>query len=189
MKGTRTEQNLLKAFAGESQARNRYLYFAKIARKEGYQQIAGIFEQTADHELSHAKSFFKFLNSDEPVEITACYPGGRLGTTVENLKSAIRGEHEEWTDLYIQFAETAYADDLPKVEALFKNVAMAEEFHEERFKKILARLESGEWFERHDKTKWMCLKCGYIHEGTEPPNLCPACLHSKAYFEELTENY
>lgn len=185
----RTKQNLLKAFAGESQARNRYLYYAKLAKKEGYEQIAGIFEQTAEHELSHAKNFFKFLDTGEDLEITATYPAGRLGTTVDNLKQAIKGEHEEWSNLYIEFAEVAYADDLLKVEALFKNIAKVEEFHEERFKKILERLESGDWFKREAPVTWMCRKCGYIHTSKEAPQICPACSHSQGYFEVLGESY
>lgn len=189
MKANKTQENLLKAFAGESQARNRYLYYAKIAKKEGYEEIAGIFEQTADHELSHAKNFFKLLKTGEDLEITATFPAGKLGTTIENLKQSIAGEHEEWQNLYSQFAEEAKAEGDSKVEALFRNIAVVEKGHEQRFQRILDRLEKGQWFTRDEEVSWMCRKCGYIHTGDTAPLMCPACFHPQAYFEEMKETY
>ena len=183
MRGTRTEENLLKAFAGESQARNRYSFFAKIARKEGYEEIAAIFEQTAEHELSHSKNFFKYLDSQEAVEIKVAYPGGRLGTTIENLQESINNEFEEWSNLYKSYGDIAGQEGFSKVEALFKAIAKVEAFHEERFKEVLTRLENGSWFKREVSVKWMCRKCGYIHIGTEAPKVCPACMHPQGYFE------
>lgn len=185
----RTQENLLKAFAGESQARNRYLFYAKIAKKEGYEQIAGIFEQTADHELSHAKNFFKLLESGEDVEVTATFPSGKLGSTIDNLKQSINGEHEEWSDLYLAFAKTAEEEGHLKAESLFKNIAKVEAGHEEKFKRILARLEAGTWFERDEEVTWMCRKCGYLHVGTTPPQICPACFHPQGYFEIAAETF
>ncbi len=189
MIGGKTRGNLLKAFAGESQARNRYLFFCKDCKKEGFEQIAAIYEQTADHELSHAKNFFKFLESGEDIEITATFPAGRLATTEENLRASIKGEHEEWTSLYISFAEQAKEEGLKEVEALFRNIAKVEEGHEKRFAKVLERLSAGKWFVREEAVSWMCRKCGYIHVGLEAPQICPACLHPRAYFEVLNENY
>lgn len=185
----RTSQNLLKAFAGESQARNRYHYYAKIAKKEGYEQIAGIFEETALHELSHAKSFFKHLDTGDDLEITSMYPAGRLGTTIENLEQSIKSEFQEWSNLYKVFAEEAADDHLPKIEALFKNIAKVEEGHEKRFRKILKRLEEGSWFTREEEVPWMCRKCGYIHIGKTAPKLCPACFHPQGYFEVIGDSY
>ena len=189
MKGTLTEKNLLKAFAGESQARNRYLYFAKIAKKEGFEQIAGIFEQTAEHELSHAKNFFKFLENDTDLEITASYPGGRLGTTIENLRAAARGEGEEWQHLYPEFARIASEEGFAKVASLFKHIAVVEQGHEARFLKLAQRLEDEGIFKREETVRWMCRKCGYIIEGTTPPSVCPACFHPQSYFEVYADNY
>ncbi|MBK7214346.1 MAG: rubrerythrin family protein [Bacteroidales bacterium] len=188
IKGTRTEQNLLKAFAGESQAMNRYLFFAKEAKKEGYEQIAAIFEKTAWQEQQHAKRFFKFLEGGE-VEITASYPAGIIGTTAENLKAAAGGENEEWTILYPEFSEIAKEEGFPAIAAAFKIIAKVEAEHEKRYLKLLNSLETGEVFKRDEKTKWECRNCGYVHEGNNPPENCPACQHPKSYFEEKSENY
>jgi rubrerythrin len=188
IKGTRTEQNLLKAFAGESQAMNRYLFFAKEAKKEGYEQIAAIFEKTAWQEQQHAKRFFKFLEGGE-VEITASYPAGIIGTTAENLKASAMGENEEWTLLYPQFAEIAKEEGFPAIAAAFKIIAKVEAEHEKRYLKLLKNLETGEVFKREENTLWECRNCGYIHDGKNPPENCPACQHPKSYFEEKSENY
>ncbi|NVO21090.1 MAG: rubrerythrin family protein [Bacteroidetes bacterium] len=188
IKGTRTEKNLLKAFAGESQAMNRYLFFAKAAKNEGYEQIAAIFEKTAWQEQQHAKRFFKFLEGGE-VEITASYPAGIIGTTAENLKAAAMGENEEWTDLYPTFSEIAKEEGFPAIAAAFKIIAKVEAEHEKRYLKLLSRLEKNEAFKREEATRWECRNCGYVHEGPNPPENCPACQHPKAYFEEKSENY
>jgi rubrerythrin len=188
IKGTRTEQNLLKAFAGESQAMNRYLFFAKEAKKEGYEQIAAIFEKTAWQEQQHAKRFFKFLEGGE-VEITASYPAGIIGTTAENLKASAMGENEEWTLLYPQFAEIAKEEGFPAVAAAFKIIAKVEAEHEKRYLKLLQNLETGEVFKREEPIQWECRNCGYVHDGKNPPENCPACQHPKSYFEEKSENY
>ncbi|MBK7030822.1 MAG: rubrerythrin family protein [Bacteroidales bacterium] len=188
IKGTRTEQNLLKAFAGESQAMNRYLFFAKEAKKEGYEQIAAIFEKTAWQEQQHAKRFFKFLEGGE-VEITASYPAGIIGTTAENLKASAMGENEEWTLLYPEFAEIAKEEGFPAIAAAFKIIAKVEAEHEKRYLKLLKNLETGEVFKREEPIQWECRNCGYIHDGKNPPENCPACQHPKSYFEEKSENY
>lgn len=188
IKGTRTEKNLLKAFAGESQAMNRYLFFAKEAKKEGYEQIAAIFEKTAWQEQQHAKRFFKFLEGGE-VEITASYPAGIIGTTAENLKASAMGENEEWTLLYPEFAEIAKEEGFPAVAAAFKIIAKVEAEHEKRYLKLLQQLESGTVFKKDEAILWECRNCGYVHEGKNPPENCPACQHPKAYFEEKAENY
>lgn len=188
IKGTRTEKNLLKAFAGESQAMNRYLFFAKAAKNEGLEQIAAIFEKTAWQEQQHAKRFFKFLEGGE-VEITASYPAGIIGTTAENLKAAAMGENEEWTDLYPTFSEIAKEEGFPAIAAAFKIIAKVEAEHEKRYLRLLNRLEKNEVFKREEATRWECRNCGYIHEGTNPPENCPACQHPKAFFEEKGENY
>ncbi|MGI6319841.1 MAG: rubrerythrin [Bacteroidales bacterium] len=188
IKGSRTERNLLKAFAGESQAKNRYEFFAKQARKEGYQQIAGIFEETAMQEKEHAKTFFKFLEGGM-VEIAAAYPAGAIGNTMENLKAAAEGENEEWEILYPQFAEIAKEEGYPKVAAKFNMVAKVEAEHEKRFLKLLENIENGVVFEKEKPVKWMCRNCGYIHEGPKALQNCPACDHSQAYFELHSENY
>lgn len=188
IKGTRTEQNLLKAFAGESQAMNRYLFFAKEAKKEGFEQIAAIFEKTAWQEQQHAKRFFKFLEGGE-VEITASYPAGIIGTTAENLKASAMGENEEWTLLYPQFAEIAKEEGFPAVAAAFKIIAKVEAEHEKRYLKLLQNLETGEVYKREEPIQWECRNCGYIHDGKNPPENCPACQHPKSYFEEKSENY
>ena len=188
IKGTRTEQNLLKAFAGESQATNRYEFFAKVARTEGYEQIADIFQKTANQEKQHAKRFFKFLEGGE-VEITATYPAGVIATTAENLKAAAMGENEEWTILYSGFSEIAKEEGFPAIAAAFKIISKVEAEHEKRYLRLLQRIEDNEVFKRKETTRWECRNCGYIHEGTNPPEICPACQHPKAFFEEKSENY
>ncbi len=188
LKGSRTEQNLLKAFAGESQARNRYEFFAKQAKSEGYEQIAEIFLITAAQEKSHAKRFFKFLEGGD-VEITACYPAGKIGTTAENLKAAAAGENEEWTRLYAEFAEVAKSEGFAEVAGAFKTIARVEAEHEKRYLKLLKNLESGQVFAKETKVRWQCRECGYVHEGVKAPDKCPACQHPQAYFEVMAENY
>jgi rubrerythrin len=188
LKGTRTEKNLLKAFAGESQATNRYEFFAKQARTEGFEQIAAIFLKTAAQEKAHAKRFFKFLEGGE-VEITAAYPAGRIGVTAENLKAAAMGENEEWTKLYVEFAEIAREEGFGEVAGAFKVIAKVEAAHEKRFLKLLKNVESGQVFAKETKVRWECRHCGYVHEGSKAPDQCPACQHPQAYFEMLEENY
>jgi rubrerythrin len=186
--GSKTEHNLLKAFAGESQARNRYEFFAKEAKKEGYEQIAAIFQETADNEKAHAKRFFRFLEG-RTVEITAAYPAGKIGTTAENLKAAAAGENEEWTELYPSFAEIAKNEGFSEIAAAFKLIAKVEKEHETRFLKLLNNIENGTVFKKDGKVYWKCRVCGYIHEGDAPPEKCPACFHPKAYFQLKEENY
>jgi rubrerythrin len=189
LKGSKTEQNLLKAFAGESQARNRYTFYAKAAQKDGYQQIAAIFLETAEHERQHAKRFFKHLEGGV-VEITAAYPAGPLeGTTAEHLAAAAAGEHEEWTDLYPAFADVAEAEGFKDVATSFRMVAKAEAMHEERYRRLLGNVEKSAVFEKPEKVRWMCRKCGYVHEGTKAPKVCPTCSHPQSYFEVFAENY
>ncbi|MDD2798910.1 MAG: rubrerythrin family protein [Bacteroidales bacterium] len=188
IKGTKTEQNLLKAFAGESQARNRYTYFASVAKKEGYEQIAAVFLETAEQEKEHAKRFFKFLEGG-PVEITATYPAGSIGTTSENLKAAADGENEEWTDLYPEFARIAEEEGFKKVATAFKLIAKVEAEHEARYRTLQARVEAEKVFEREEEIEWQCRNCGHIHKGKKAPENCPACEHPKAYFEPKKENY
>jgi len=189
IKGTLTEQNLLKAFAGESQARNRYTMYAKAAQKEGFEQIAATFLETADHERQHAKRFFSFLQGGV-VEITAAYPAGPLeGTTAEHLAAAAGGEHEEWADIYPAFAEVAEQEGFKDVASAFRMVAKAETMHEERYRKLLGNVEDGLVFERPQPVRWMCRKCGYIHEGPKAPKVCPTCTHPQSYFQIFAENY
>ncbi len=188
LKGSRTEQNLLKAFAGESQARMRYDYFSKQAKKEGLEQIAAIFDETALNEKEHAKRFFKFLEGG-PVEITATYPAGSIGTTLENLKAAAEGENEEWTALYPEFAQIAQEEGYLEVAAAFKLISKVEKAHEERYNTLYSNLNDGKVFERDGKVVWKCRNCGYLHEGTKPPLNCPACLHPQSYFEIKESNY
>ena len=188
LKGTRTEQNLLKSFAGESQARNRYEFFASVAKKEGYEQIAALFQKTADQEKEHGKRFFKFLEGSE-VEITATYPAGKIGTTAENLKAAAMGENEEWTKLYPAFAEDAKSEGFPEIAAAFKLIAKVEAEHEKRYLKLLKNVEEGTVFAKKEKVRWTCRNCGYTHEGEKAPDKCPACLHPQAYYERDAENY
>jgi rubrerythrin len=188
LKGTKTEQNLLKSFAGESQARMRYDYFAKQAKKEGLEQIAAIFEETALNEKEHAKRFFKFLEGGM-VEITAAYPAGVIGTTMENLKAAAEGENEEWTELYPMFANIAEEEGFKTVAAAFRMIAEVEKAHEARYLKLYKNLDEGMVFERDGVIVWKCRNCGYLHEGKKAPKTCPACLHPQAYFEITEINY
>ncbi|MBN2693753.1 rubrerythrin family protein [bacterium] len=188
LKGTKTEQNLLKAFAGESQARMRYDYFAKQAKKEGLEQISAIFEETALNEKEHAKRFFKFLEGGA-VEITAMYPAGVIGTTLDNLKAAAEGENEEWTELYPEFAKIAEEEGFKDVAAAFRLIAKVEKAHEERYRTLYKNLEEGRVFEREGKVVWKCRNCGYLHESEKAPQMCPACLHPQSYFEISIENY
>ena len=188
IKGTKTEQNLLKAFAGESQARNRYTYASKVARKAGFNQIADIFAETADNERAHAKVFFNFLEGG-PLEITATYPAGALGDTQHNLEMAAAGEHEEWTDLYPGFAEVAKEEGFPEVAAAFTMIAKVEKEHEARYNALLERVKAEGVFNRPSAVRWKCDNCGYIHEGPEAPQMCPACKHPQAHFEVSWENY
>ena len=188
IKGTRTEKNLLHSFAGESQARNRYDFFAGVAKKEGLVQISKIFEETALQEKEHAKRFFKFLEGGA-VEITAGFPAGVIGNTLENLKAAASGEHEEWTEAYPEFARIAREEGFPEIAVLWERVSVAEKQHEKRYNDLWKNLEAGKVFKRDGVVIWRCLNCGYIHEGKEAPQLCPACLHPQAYFELLGENW
>jgi rubrerythrin len=188
IRGTRTEKNLLKAFAGESQAKNRYTFFAKQAKKEGFEQIAAFFTETALNEESHAKTFYRFLEGG-PVEITATFEGGMLGTTAENLKSAADGEHEEWTILYPEFGKCALDEGFPKIATAFKLIASVEEHHEKRFRKLLSNMEKDIVFQRQDMTWWICRKCGYLHYGLKALQNCPACNHPIGYFEIMQNNY
>ena len=182
LKGSATEKNLLKAFAGESQAKNRYTFFAKIAKKEGYEQISGIFDQIALQEESHAKTFFKFLEGGS-VEITATYLAGKLGTTPENLLAAAEGENEEWTKIYNGFAEIAEKEGFQKIAIKFRLVAKVEVEHEKRFRKLLKNIEENSVFKKQKKVKWVCRKCGYVQEGEKALDICPLCEHPQAYFE------
>lgn len=188
IKGTQTEKNLLAAFAGESQARMRYTYASSVARKEGYVQIANIFMETAENEKEHAKRFFKFLEGGA-CEITASYPAGVIGSTAENLKMAAAGENEEWTELYPKFAEVAKAEGFNDVAVCFTMIAKVEKEHEERYNKLLERVEAEGVFKREKSVRWKCNNCGYVHEGTSAPDKCPACLHPQAHFEEKGDNF
>ena len=188
LRGTKTEKNLLKSFAGEAQARMRYDYFSKQAKKDGLEQIAAIFEETSLNEKEHAKRFFKFLEG-RPVEITATYPAGKIGSTLENLKAAAEGENEEWTVLYPEFASVAEEEGFKEIAAAFKMIAKVEKAHEERYSTLYKNLEDGKVFAREKKLIWKCRNCGYLHEGIKAPQKCPACLHPQAYFEIKEENY
>jgi rubrerythrin len=188
LKGTKTEKNLLTAFAGESQARNRYTYWASQAKKEGYEQISAIFLDTADNEKEHAKRLFKFLEGGE-VEIKAAYPAGVIGNTKENLKAAADGENYEHTKMYPEFAKIAEEEGFSEIAGVFRAIAVAEKGHEERYLKLLKNIEEGKVFKKDSVVKWRCRNCGYIMEGKEPPEECPACAHPKAYYEILSENY
>lgn len=188
VKGTLTEQNLLKAFAGESQARSRYTFFASIAKREGYEQISGVFLETAEQEKEHAKRFFKFLEGGD-CTITASYPAGRIATTPENLMAAARGEHEEWDVLYADFARVADREGFPEVAEAFRQVAIVEAEHERRYLKLLSRLTDGDFFVRENEIWWQCRNCGYVCKAREAPLKCPACAHPQAYFEPKKENY
>ncbi len=189
LKGTKTEQNLLKSFAGESQARNRYTYFASVAKKEGYEQIAAIFQETADNEKEHAKRFFRFLEGGEALEITAAYPAGIIGKTIDNLKASAAGENEEHTELYPAFAATAKEEGFPEIAACWEMIAKVEKEHEDRYNKLAANIENGEVFKKSGTVRWKCRNCGYVHEGSEAIDKCPACLHPKKFFEIKEVNY
>ena len=188
LKGTQTEKNLLTAFAGESQARNRYSYFASQARKEGYQQISAIFTETAEQEKEHAKREFKFLQGGE-VEITAAFPAGVIGNTLENLKAAAAGEHYENTQMYPSFAETADKEGFAEIAVVFRKIAVAEKRHEDRYVALAKNITNGVVFKREKSVRWVCRNCGYVHEGTEAPEECPACGHPQSYFEMEAANY
>lgn len=188
IKGTRTEENLLKSFAGESQARSRYTFFASVAKKEGYEQIAGVFMETAEQEKEHAKRFFKFLEGGE-VTITAAYPAGKIGTTQENLLAAAMGEKEEWDVMYPEFAKVADEEGFPEIAAAFRMIATVEAEHEKRYLKLLSRLTDGNFFVRDGEIWWQCRNCGYVCKAKEAPKLCPACKHPQAFFEPKKENY
>lgn len=188
LKGTRTEQNLLKSFAGESQARMRYNYFASVAKKEGYEQIAAIFNETADQEKEHAKKFFKYLEGGM-VEITASYPAGVIGDTYQNLVAAAAGENEEWTELYPEFAKIADEEGFPEIAQTFRAIALVEEQHEIRYRTLFTRIENGEVFLRKTEITWQCRNCGFVVTSKEAPELCPACKHPQAYFEPMKTNY
>lgn len=188
LRGSETEKNLLKAFAGESQARTRYSFFASVARKEGYEQIAGIFEETEGNEREHAKIFFKYLEGGD-VEIEAAYPAGKIGTTAENLLAAANGEKMEWSKLYPDFEKVARKEGFNEIADSFKEIGEVEEHHEARYRKLLDNVKKGIVFKRDKAVKWKCRNCGYVHEGKEAPDECPACKHARAYYQLLEENY
>jgi rubrerythrin len=188
IKGTRTEQNLLKSFAGESQARSRYVFFASKARKEGYEQIAGVFAETAEQEKEHAERFFKFLEGGM-VEITAAYPAGLIGSTLENLAAAASGEREEWADLYPAFAGIAEEEGFKQIAVAWRMIAKVEAEHEKRYRKLLDNLEKDQVFRKEEEIEWQCRNCGYVHKGKAAPGKCPACEHPQAYFEPKKQNY
>jgi rubrerythrin len=188
IKGTKTEKNLLAAFAGESQARNRYTYFASAAKKEGFEQISHIFLETAENEKEHAKIFFKYLEGGE-VEITAAYPAGVIGDTKSNLEAAAAGENMEWTNLYANFAKIAREEGFIEVAVSFEQISKVEKFHESRYRKLITNIAGNEVFKKKATVKWHCINCGYVHEGPEAPKECPACKHPQSYYEVLAENY
>lgn len=188
IKGTKTEKNLATSFAGESQARMRYTYFASVAKKEGYEQIASIFAETADQEKEHAKRMFKWLEGGK-VEITASFPAGVIGNTLENLKAAAAGENEEWTMDYPHFADVADEEGFPAIAKMYREISVAEKGHEERYRALAKNIEDGKVFKKDEETIWQCRNCGYIHVGKEAPETCPACLHPQAYFEVKKNNY
>jgi len=188
LKGTRTEKNLLTAFAGESQARNRYTYFASQAKKDGFVQIQSIFEETANQEKEHAKRLFKFLQGGE-VEVTAAFPAGVIGTTAENLAAAAGGEKYEWTSMYPEFAQVAREEGFDQIATVFESIAVAEKQHEKRYLGLLKNVEAGTVFKKPEAVVWRCRNCGYLHEGAEAPGVCPACDHAQAHFELLAENW
>ncbi len=190
LKGSATEKNLLKSFAGESQARNRYTFFASVAKKEGYEQISAIFTETADNEKEHSEIFFKHLeNCGESLSITAEYPAGRIGTTKENLLESANGEKMEWGTLYPEFEKTAKKEGFDEIAKSFKEIAEVEEQHEKRYRKLLENLKGKKVFKKDKEVKWKCRNCGYVHKGKEAPEECPACKHPQAYYEVLAENY
>jgi rubrerythrin len=188
LKGTQTEKNLLAAFAGESQARNRYTYFASAARKEGYEQIANIFSETAENEKEHAKVFFKYLEGAD-AEIIARYPAGMIQDTKANLEAAAAGENMEWTTLYADFATTAEREGFPEVARSFEQIAKVEKFHESRYRRLINNVADQTVFKKKSSVAWHCINCGYVFEGTQPPTECPACRHPQSFYEVLAENY
>jgi rubrerythrin len=188
IKGTQTEKNLLKSFAGESQARNRYTFFASAARKEGFEQIANIFLETAENEKEHAKVFFKYLEGGD-LEITASYPAGIIKDTLSNLIEAAMGENLEWTTLYADFAKVAKSEGFEEIARSFEQISKVEKFHESRYRKLASNIKSGEAFKKKSSIKWHCINCGYVFEGVEAPRECPACKHPQAFYEVLAENY
>lgn len=188
LKGTKTEKNLLASFAGESQARNRYTFFASKAKKEGYEQIAAIFRETADNEKEHAEVFFKYLQGGD-VKIMAEYPAGVIGTTEENLLAAAEGEKMEWGTLYPDFAKTAEEEGFPEIASSFREIAKVEAYHERRYRKLLENVKKKQVFKKDKVVKWKCRNCGYVHEGSEAPKVCPACKHPQSYYELWVENY
>lgn len=188
LKGSKTEKNLLASFAGESQARNRYSYFASVAKKQGYEQIAAIFLETADNEKEHAKRFFKLLEGGE-LEISAAYPAGVIADTAANLEAAAAGENLEWTQLYKEAEEVARKEGFEQIAAQFKEIAEVEEEHEKRYRKLLKNIKQGKVFKRESAVKWICRNCGYVHEGAEAPLECPACAHPQSYYQLFCENY
>jgi len=188
IRGSKTEKNLVKAFAGESQARNRYTYFASVARKDGFEQIAAIFEETADNEKEHAKVFFKHLEGGDVV-IEATYPAGKIGTTAENLLAAAEGEKMEWGTLYPGFEKVARDEGFNDIADSFKEIAEVEEKHEKRYRKLLENVKSNTVFKKDKVVRWKCRNCGYVHEGKEAPEVCPACKHPQSFYELLSENY
>jgi rubrerythrin len=188
IRGTKTEKNLLASFAGESQARNRYTYYASAAKKEGFEQISHIFLETAENEKEHAKIFFKHLEGGE-VEINAAYPAGGIGDTKKNLEAAAAGENMEWTILYANFAKVAKEEGFPEVARSFEQISKVEKFHESRYRKLVSNIEGNEVFQKKASVKWHCINCGYVHEGPEAPKECPACNHPQAYYEVLAENF
>jgi len=191
LKGSETEKNLLKAFAGESQARNRYTYAAYIAKKEGFRQIEAIFQETADNEKEHAGIFFRYLEKSggAPLEITAEYPAGKISTTEENLLAAAEGEKAEWGTIYPDFKDTAEKEGFKEIAVSFQEIAEVEEQHEKRYRKLLENVKNNSVFKKSESVKWKCRNCGYVHEGLDAPGICPACKHEQAYFELLAENY
>lgn len=188
IKGTRTEKNLLTSFAGESQARMRYTYFAKVAKKEGFEQIAEVFMETAEQEKEHAKRMFKYLEGGD-VQITASYPAGIVSRTLDNLQAAAKGEHEEWAIAYPLFAEVAEKEGFPEIAAMYRNICIAERGHEERYRAFVSNIEKTRVFAREDEVVWQCRNCGYIHVGKQAPEECPACLHPQSYFQIMQNNW
>ena len=192
LKGTKTAENLMKSFAGESQARTRYTYYASIAKKQGYVQISNIFTETAEQEKEHAKKFYKYLKEDfvdEMIEITASYPVSFHEDTIKNLKAAAAGENEEWTELYPEFAKIAREEGFEAIAKTFENISEVEKRHEARYNKLAKNMEEGKVFKKDEKVLWKCLNCGHIHEGEEAPKVCPTCQHPQGYFEVFIENY
>lgn len=188
IKGTETEKNLLKSFAGESQARSRYTFFASVAKKEGFEQIAGVFAETAEQEKEHAERFFKFLEGGM-LEITASYPAGSIGTTTENLAAAAAGENEEWTELYPEFARIAEEEGFKAIAVAYRQIAKVEAEHEARYRKLLANVNEGKVFEKDEEIMWQCRNCGWVFKGKKAPKTCPACEHAQSYFEPMKQNY